>query len=423
MGGQSILIPGCSTPTDSTFGACSTHTHWESSNEPTCSCGASHVPGCHQYLEKTNYLSEFSTELEKTNARANINVKSVEESDADIQEAINSHMVDNGGDPHNTKDYIDTELESYVKKDGTTPFTSPQQGVAAIADNDLLIKSQLDNYLLNYTTPFPNPTVFTAGGLFKDTILAQSLPFKDVLDMILYGTNVSVSTLEYVPMGTSFTNVAVTITGPKSNIATVTLTQAYSIGGVKLHIATWDNTQFLYSNTTNINSLILQANNIFEVVVRYTDGTVKVASSTTKISTDTYVGIIPATDYPANIANIDINYINNLIATDPTNNAIVPIQTTLESGITYLSHTKAYNFNSNNLPGAQLQHIFIAWDTATHGDLLTMDYSLQRYTEDDFDIFNKTYVLSGVPKNYRLAIYKGSALRLVGTSTFRFNSI
>ena len=48
---------------------------------------------------------------------------------------------------------------------------------------------------------------------------------------------------------------------------------------------------------------------------------------------------------------------------------------------------------------------------------------LQRYTEDDFDIFNKTYVLSGVPKNYKLAIYKGSALRLVGTSTFRFNSI
>ena len=56
-----------------------------------------------------------------------------------------------------------------------------------------------------------------------------------------------------------------------------------------------------------------------------------------------------------------------------------------------------------------------------------MDYIIKGVNGEFYpckpDIFNKTYVLSGVPKNYKLAIYKGSALRLVGTSTFRFNSI
>lgn len=52
-----------------------------------------------------------------------------------------------------------------------------------------------------------------------------------------------------------------------------------------------------------------------------------------------------------------------------------------------------------------------------------MDYSLQRYTEEDFQIVNRVFVFGNIAKNYKIAIYTGSALRLINTAKFKFNII
>lgn len=107
------------------------------------------------YLQKDNYLSEFSTENEKAIVRTNLGVQSKdtvytkEESDSLLDQAIsktlNQHL--SSSDPHKILPQVIKMMGGVVKNDGSTPFIKPQEGVDPVQDFHLVTKRFVENVL------------------------------------------------------------------------------------------------------------------------------------------------------------------------------------------------------------------------------------------------------------------------------------
>ncbi len=101
-----------------------------------------------QYLERNNYLSEYTSESEKSIVRENLNVPSKDsvynKQDVDlevarrIKEAIQEYL--NIDDPHGIIPLVEEMIVNMVKTDGSTPFTAPQSGIDPISDTHLTTK-------------------------------------------------------------------------------------------------------------------------------------------------------------------------------------------------------------------------------------------------------------------------------------------
>lgn len=101
-----------------------------------------------QYLEKNNYLSEYETEGEKSVVRENLNVYAKDlvytrqesdiKLDESIQKAFDKYL--NIDDPHGILPIVRGMIEGFIKDNGSTPFTAPQQGVDPIQDFHLATK-------------------------------------------------------------------------------------------------------------------------------------------------------------------------------------------------------------------------------------------------------------------------------------------
>lgn len=112
-----------------------------------------------QYLERDNFLGEYSEESEKQLVRENLevypktSVYTKLESDTIakqlIKDAFATHL--NSDDPHGILPQVNSQLEGMVKDDGSTPFKAPQTGVDPIAEFHLTTKrfvtSLLDSHL------------------------------------------------------------------------------------------------------------------------------------------------------------------------------------------------------------------------------------------------------------------------------------
>lgn len=112
-----------------------------------------------QYLEKDNYLSEYSTESEKSVVRENLNVYpknavyTKDEFDTNIAKtvttALNKHL--SVEDPHGTLNTVKEMISDMAKTNGSTPFTSPQTGVDPISDDHLTTKKFVTRLLKEHT--------------------------------------------------------------------------------------------------------------------------------------------------------------------------------------------------------------------------------------------------------------------------------
>lgn len=110
-------------------------------------------------LIKENYLGEFETEEDRAKARINLGVKSEEEIDkkftelneltSQLTKKLVKHLLDLN-DPHKTLKKLQEELDNYVKKDGSTPFTKPQIGVTPLTESHLTTKSYVDKAIKEY---------------------------------------------------------------------------------------------------------------------------------------------------------------------------------------------------------------------------------------------------------------------------------
>lgn len=115
-----------------------------------------------QYLKIDERLRELSSEHDSAVARANLGVPSqqefseiankVENLDSKISEkastAVNQHL--NEEDPHGTWAKASEEFSKYIKKDGSTKFTSPQSGVDPTRDEHLTTRGYVKSLLEEY---------------------------------------------------------------------------------------------------------------------------------------------------------------------------------------------------------------------------------------------------------------------------------
>ena len=107
------------------------------------------------YLLIDNYLSELDTEAKKSMARENLGVYGKQdlytqvEVENNIQKYVNNslrmHLSEQ--DPHQILPKVYNLLSTTVKADGTTPFTSPQSGVAPFKDEHLTTKRFVEELL------------------------------------------------------------------------------------------------------------------------------------------------------------------------------------------------------------------------------------------------------------------------------------
>lgn len=108
-----------------------------------------------QYLIIDNFLSEYSTEEQKSVVRENLGVMSKDSTytkqDVDIivakriRDAIQEYL--NMEDPHGILPAVEEMIDGMVKIDGSTPFIAPQSGVDPYADNHLTTKRFVNRLL------------------------------------------------------------------------------------------------------------------------------------------------------------------------------------------------------------------------------------------------------------------------------------
>lgn len=111
-----------------------------------------------QYLEKDKFLSEFSTDEEKSAVRSNLKVPSIDntytKTDVDtqistkVQAALQNHLTVD--DPHGILAQVATLIVDMVKTDGSTPFTLPQSGVDPQKDQHLVTKKYADRLIKDH---------------------------------------------------------------------------------------------------------------------------------------------------------------------------------------------------------------------------------------------------------------------------------
>ena len=191
-----------------------------------------HDPNLGLYLLKTNYLNEFSTSIEKQNARKNLSVLS-------NTEVLNL-------------------LAEYIKKDGTTPFTGRQKGVDAVEVDELVTLAQLNSF----------------NGATKDDIITNTND-----GTILAGT--------LIPAGTSLEDYirlrGVTYLIPTFSSFSSGITGLQEIGSViTSNTFSWNTT-----NQSNIN------NNSISITIQYTNPTTSettLFTGLTKSGTQIYNG-------------------------------------------------------------------------------------------------------------------------------------
>ena len=116
------------------------------------------TPEPNKYLEKDNYLSEYSTEEEKSVVRENLNIPSKDSvysrEDVDIQvstkirDAIQEYL--NMEDPYGIIPQVEEMIAYMVKTDGSTPFTAPQTGVDPQTDQHLATKKYVDRLMKDH---------------------------------------------------------------------------------------------------------------------------------------------------------------------------------------------------------------------------------------------------------------------------------
>lgn len=100
------------------------------------------------YFLIDNYLSELETDAQKGIARENLGVYAKTDlyTQVEVDNNINKAVGDAvknllaTDDPHQILPKVNTLLQDYTRKDGTTPFTAPQVGVDPLLDSHLTTK-------------------------------------------------------------------------------------------------------------------------------------------------------------------------------------------------------------------------------------------------------------------------------------------
>lgn len=325
--------------------------------------------------------------------------------------AIEEHI--NQYDPHGVLREIDSR--NYVKRDGSVPFTSPQKGIDATEDDELITLRQLKELIGDPEDPdnpgqiggcegwkTSGPVQTTVGFVEDNTLLPEKLSCQEVLDLIFYGKGIDVKSPAYCAHGQTVP-VTMIIHGSTALIQYGELWQ----DGVQIGI--YSKEDFAGGEYT-VDSLPITKDTPFTFKVMYENGTELQAQCMTKVAYLAFIGLLPKW---YNGSNVTYDYLLDLIVDDPLNNTIDT------SGDSISEIKQKYSFSS---PG-ELKHPFVALPK-DYPNLVQLITPSQNFGLEAFDIISDIPMrIPGVAgdKIYKIYIYREALVALNVEVTFKFN--
>ena len=316
------------------------------------------------------------------------------------------------------KDYIDSinsRLEyirqHYIRQDGTIPFTSPQPGVDAINDSDLVTYRQLKGidtgireHLVDLECVWKTsgPVESTVGHVEDNTQLPDIMTLQDVCDAIFYGRTISLTVPEYVTV-TKTGEITMCVHGA---VGMIDYAELYQNGKV---IYTFTSTDFDEGCIT-VDSLPITEDTEFTFKVYYNNGTMNQDTGITKCGFPIFIGLLPKWKF-AN--TVTMEYLNELQDqyTEGTQNRFV------DYGDDVKSITFKYQFQDS-----ELRHPFVVVPKA-YPDLEGIVTKSQSFGIEAFDVINEIPLqIEGVSTDtiYKIYVYRQALSSLNQEVTFNF---
>lgn len=363
----------------------------------------------HGFLEVLNqrlsYYAKKNNVFDKTQTYSRTQIDSIIHNS--VQDALDQAVSDYMDTVNSTLDYI---RRNYIKKDGTTPFTSPQPGVEAVEANHLVTLSQLqqhktdlDNYIngLECVWKTSGPIESTVGHFEDNTPVPDVMSFQDVCDAIFYGKTISITVPEYVTI-THTGQITVCVHGSSSLIDYAELYQNGKI------IHTFTSADF-EDGCTTVESEPITEDTEFIFKVYYTNGTMNEVSDITKVGYPIFVGLLPKWKAASTIT---MDYLQQLEIED--------VEGTQNRFIYDLGdNVKSVSFNYK-FEDPDLRHPFIVV-AQSYPDLTSMSTQSQRFSIDAFD------VIDGIPLQFtdkdvifKIYVYKQALSSLNQEVTYNF---
>lgn len=325
-----------------------------------------------------------------------------------VKESVNREIQSTTQDLQNS---ISDIQKTYIKSDGSVPFTSPQKGVNAVEDNDLVTLSQLTTILQEEITEVKQlidskepvwitsgPVDSTVGFLEIESEVPKIMPVQDVLDEIFYGKKITLSVQKPVLLG-SITQITVCI---KGSLDLVDYAEVYQDSTIIKTLQVEDFETDCYT----LDSLPITKDTEIKFKVYYKNGTAKEVSELIIVSIPIFIGLLPKWKFGHTVT---MDYLVDLSESDPTNNKFF-----LEEELKSLSID--YNFTD-----VELKHPFVVVPTK-YPNLESMTIQSQSFSPEAFETIDMIPLsVNGIDIIYKIYIYKQALSSLSQKVTFNFN--
>lgn len=298
--------------------------------------------------------------------------------------------------------------QRYVKPDGSVSFTSPQKGVDAVEDDDLVTLHQVEEKIGEQLGELEQPVWITSGpveaqvGMVKEgDTLASSVTFQEAMDAIFYGKRVKLTVPELSNIGESFP-ITLCIQG---SLATVDYAEIWQDGN---YLATITKENLEESGCVTIDGLPIDSNSEVKAKVFYTNGSIHEVIETVSVALPVFIGIIPRWKFGNTVT---YNQLLELSLENPKNNKFY------DKGIHLQSIEHSYNFDED-----REQKIIVALPV-TYNNLAEMSNSAQVVTSAAFEVIDQIpFQIPGSTSDviYKIYIYKQDLYSLNTTMKFKF---
>lgn len=314
------------------------------------------------------------------------------------------------------QDSVNSKLEhirrqNYVKADGSIPFTSAQEGIDAVKDNDLTTLKQVQeliNNLKQYVDQkeavwvTSGPVESTVGHLEDNTPVPETMTFQEVCDAIFYGLGVCLEVPDYVQVGDTCP-VTMCIHG---STGLVDYAELYQNGEL---IATLEGSQF-EDGCVTMDSLPIYEDTEFTFKVYYTNGSMHEVSDTVKCHLPVFVGLLPKWKF-ANTITMEYLQQLELEDTEGTQNRFINF------GDNQTSFSFTYKFRDTDL-----RHPFIVIPKS-YPDLVSMVTKSQSFDIDAFDVLGDIPLhIEGLENDtiYKVYVYRQALSSMNQEVTYNF---
>lgn len=326
-----------------------------------------------------------------------------------VNQAIEAQIKDYQDSVNNKFEQL--RRQNYVKADGSIPFTSTQEGVDAVKDNDLTTLKQVqslvntlqqyvDNKEAIWTTS--GPVESTVGHLEDNTPVPPTMTFQEVCDAIFYGLGISLEVPDYVQVGDTC-SVIVCVRGSTGLVDYAELYQGEEL------IATLEGDKF-EDGCITMDSLPIYEDTEFTFKVYYTNGSMHEVSDIVKCHLPVFVGLLPKWKF-ANTITMEYLQQLELEDTEGTQNRFISF------GSDQASFDFTYKFQD-----ASLRHPFIVIPK-NYPNLVTMVTKSQSFGIDAFDVLGDVPLhVEGLENDtiYKIYVYRQALSSMNQKVTYNF---